>query len=794
VSLIVDTATVIPIATRGPKDVERRQTISGTRACVHCATPFHAADDDERFCCTGCEFVYNLISKNGLDRFYDLRGPAGEPVKSLVFRERDYSWLETLFKQVENSGGTPFLLLEIQGVSCIGCVWLIERLFSRLPGALACTVDSALGRISLRWTPGACDLIGFARELQAFGYLLGPPGKKPPSRRDGLVIRLGVCGAFAMNAMLFSIPRYLGMDAAFPYARLFDALACGFATLSFFSGGSYFFGRAVRGLRNGILHIDLPIALGLVAAYAGSVYAWSAGAMKFDYFDFVSTFTFLMLAGRRTQQQAIEKNRNRLLDLRDEPLTVTTDSGAVSAATLEADARFFVPTGSVVPVRSKLLVRDATVSLDWINGEAEPHPARIGQAIPAGAVNCSAAPLELEALEGWGESLLASLLGFTPRPDGRDEATERFIRGYIVVVIGLAALGFCGWFAFGHSAVAALQVAISVLVVSCPCASGVALPLADELAAGALRRRGVFIRERSLWRRLLRVRKIAFDKTGTLTLDTMSLRDPHSLALLKSEEKRALLKLVSLNLHPVCCALREPLMVAGIEPAPIGSLAETVGQGIELKTPEADWRLGRPGWAGCESEEECAFTRNGQLVTTFSFIEQVRHDAPREIADLRANGFSVHILSGDRPEKVAEMGARVRLPLDQCRGGMTPADKAEWFRANDARDTLMIGDGANDSLAFNEAFCTGTPAIDRGVLEQKSDFYFLGRGLAGVRELLSAAKKRRNTVRAVIGFAIVYNACAIGAALAGQMNPLVAAIIMPLSSIASIAIVFATRR
>jgi Cu2+-exporting ATPase len=242
--------------------------------------------------------------------------------------------------------------------------------------------------------------------------------------------------------------------------------------------------------------------------------------------------------------------------------------------------------------------------------------------------------------------------------------------------------------------------------------------------------------------------------------------------------------------------LRESLLADRIQPASdLTDPEEVIGFGLELKEGANTWRLGRPAWAGfqptqTDTASDCLFTQNGQPLAAFSFKEAVRADATDEIVALRNRGCEVHILSGDREEKVLRMAEQLQLPQEHAKGGLSPKEKADWVRQNDERDTLMIGDGANDSLAFNESFCNGTPAIDRGLLEQKSDFYFLGRGLSGVRQLLEMGKIRQNAVQCVIGFGILYNMMTVAFSLAGKMNPLFASILMPCSSLISIAIVF----
>jgi Cu2+-exporting ATPase len=769
---------------------------AGLATCIHCGTGFRPTAQLADFCCRGCQFVHSLIARNGLGQFYDLQEGGVQPVKSLVFQKRDYLWLDELALHAETGAAVqPALALDLQGVSCIGCVWLIEKLFTRRPGALAIAVDPNLGRIELRWQRGAFDVTDFARELQSFGYLVGPPSPEPRAPSRALIVRVGICAALAMNAMLFTLPGYLGMEHTFQFTQLFERITVAVGTLSVLIGGSYFFTRTWHSLRNRVLHIDLPISLGLVAAYGASVFAWIKGAHGFVYFDFVSIFVFLMLVGRWLQQKAVERNRGQLLAAQagPAPVALVGSDERKPVSEIASGVAYIVAPGQPIPVRSRLLSGGATLGLEWINGESDAVTARAGRVVPSGAIHYGQEPIELDALEPWSDSMLARLLRAAPVAAQRNRAVERFIRGYIFAVLGIALIGFGAWFAATGDLLAALPVLVSVLVVSCPCASGVALPLADDLAVSALRRRGVFIREGTLWSRLERVRKILFDKTGTLTLETTALLNPDSLAALPAPERSILLAMVWDSLHPASCALRENLVAAGVSPVQTPPVSESVGFGLEVKHAGVHYRLGRAGWAA-NADGDCVFGRDGTLLAAFRFGEEVRAGAVEEVAALRARGCGVFILSGDRFAKVESMARQLHLPEGCCRAEMTPDEKAAWVRQLDDRDTLFIGDGANDSLAFNAAHCTGTPAIDRGLLEHKADFYFLGRGLDGVRRLLDAAAARRRTIRRVLTFTIGYNIFAIALSLAGHMNPLAAAILMPASSVMSLAIVFASHR
>jgi Cu2+-exporting ATPase len=345
-------------------------------------------------------------------------------------------------------------------------------------------------------------------------------------------------------------------------------------------------------------------------------------------------------------------------------------------------------------------------------------------------------------------------------------------------------------------------VVTAVLVVSCPCAIGLAFPLADEMATVALRRRGVFVRAADLWTKLSRVKKLVFDKTGTLTLETPVLQNPEALLAIDTPARAALHALVRDNPHPLNQCLLENLLAGGAPEPLAGEVCETVGSGVEL----GPWSLGRAGWrtpprpaptpGQCHltddtsrGESDMEFVCDGAILARFRFADTARSDARAELGALEARGFETFILSGDRPEKVTSLAAELGLPPANAIGALTPQAKADWLESHDADDALMLGDGANDSLAFDCALCRGTPVIHRGVLERKADFYYLGRGIGGLRALFEVDAIRRRTQIVILIFSVVYNLLAVGLAIAGRMNPLVAAVLMPASSLLTLLLV-----
>ena len=788
-------------------------------ACRHCGTPLTEGQTQAGgFCCAGCAYVFRLVSEHGLTGYYHLKDEITVPADAAVFQSRDFSWLESAQQQAGTAAGTrpPELTLDVQGVSCAGCIWLIERIFQKQPGARDIEASAQLGQLRLRWIPGQFSAADFARKLQSFGYLVGPAGETPvePETR-GLVRRIGLCTALAMNVMLFTLPGYFGMERTFAYAGLFGTLSLVFGTLSVLVGGGYFFNRALRAVRAGAIHIDLPIALGIAGAYLGSLYGWFTGREQFIYFDFVAGFILLMLTGRWAQVAAVERNQRRLLREQPKPPAVRlVAGGTVPPEQLRMDQGYFSAPSQTVPVDSRLESAAAAFSLASINGEAAPRIFHAGQRVPSGAVNVSRSEAQLTALQPWVDSLLAQLLAPVMQPRARPALLEKIIRGYLIGILVTAAGAGLAWWLVTGDALRTGSVVVAVLVVSCPCAIGLAFPLADEMATVALRKRGVFVRNGELWSRLNRVRQLVFDKTGTLTLETPVLKNPWALNQLDPVARGALWALVRDNPHPVSQCLYENLLATGTGLPAIGSASggkalagpveETIGQGVTLSAAGHCWRLGRPGWASAMLNPDptilpfeglgTLFTSDGAAIAFFLFSDTARPDARAELAELRWLGYDTFILSGDHHAKVAAMAGELGLPPEQAIGELTPQGKAAWLADHGAGETLMLGDGANDSLAFDAALCRGTPVIHRGHLAQKADFYYLGRGIGGLRALLTVNATRRRTQRTILVFSIAYNVLAVGLAVAGRMNPLTAAILMPMNSLLTLALVTAGMR
>ncbi|XXF79910.1 heavy metal translocating P-type ATPase metal-binding domain-containing protein [Myxococcaceae bacterium GXIMD 01537] len=761
-------------------------------ACRHCGSRVPAGATSPDFCCAGCEAVHGLLVEQGLTRYYSLAGgqtaPAVEPRA-----ERSHAWLEPLLARSEAVGPLCTLELDVQGIHCAACVWLMNELFRRQPGGAGLTINPALGKARLQWRRGEFDVAGFIRQVEGFGYLFGPSRKRPEAASLDLPIRLGICAALSMNVMLFSISFYLGLTPRDgDLFTLFTRLSLWLSSAVVVVGGWPFFRSAWRGLRSGVLHLDLPIALGILLVYGASLVQARSGRGDLAYFDTLNTFVTLMLVGRWLQQRVLERNRRFLLeDDGAEGLYARRQEGGALATVRATELRegdvLLVAPGELVPVDATLLDARGSFSTDWMTGESDVRGIASGEQVPAGAFNAGNSAVHVRARTSFQDSPLVMLLRQAPPSAGGVPAHARFwgrvSRGWVAAVLVIAAVGLALWWPAGpHKA---LEVAVALLVVTCPCAIGIATPLAYELVQARLRREGLFIRSPDLLDRLPRVRKVLFDKTGTLTLGRLELVDRAAMDALTPELRDIAFNLCARSNHPVSRCLSAELSRAGARFLPEARVTELPGQGLEWVREGDTWRLGAAAWAapGVQGLEGVVLAWDGEPVAAFPLRERVRADARREVTALREEGFGVWLISGDAPQRVQALAESLGLPAEHALGGQRPEEKAKAVAALDAADTLYLGDGVNDSLAFEKALCAGTPAIDRPVMPGKSDFFLLGEGLGALREALALSRVLRGRVRRLLGLALVYNAVAVAVCLAGLMTPLRAAVAMPATSL-----------
>ncbi|MEZ4336334.1 MAG: HAD-IC family P-type ATPase [Sandaracinaceae bacterium] len=684
--------------------------------------------------------------------------------------------------------GLTRLSVDVQGVHCAACVWVIGELFDRRDNARECLVNPARGRIQLTVGPGF-DLEGWARDVEAIGYALGPAADRA-STGDGLTLRMGVSLALSANVMMLSLAIYFGLaDGAFH--TLARQLIFALSATTVVVGGSWFVRAAWQSLRRGALHLDLPIALGILLAFGGSTWSFFRGDPRGEFFDTLAVFVSLMLVGRWLQDRAVASNRRRLLSSTGAEGLFTrrlSDGRAelVRCDSVRAGDTLLLARGDLVPVDATLEA-DAALRLDWINGESEPLGFRQGQRAPAGAFLVSESAVRAVADTAFVDSPLNDLLAAPAGEAGAGAFWDRIGRWYVVGVLALATGAFLLW---ASDPSEALRVTTAVLVVTCPCAFGIAVPLGYELVHTASARRGLFVRTATALDRARDVRRVIFDKTGTLTEGVPALVDRAPVEALDPDDRAMLYDLAARSTHPKARAVASAIDDGVLRPEVTAH--EELGQGMQALVDGVLWRLGRPAWAAPEHPAggaDLVFARAGQPLATLHTHEALRPDAEREVRALEALGYEAWILSGDATDKVHALADRLGIPRERALGERSATDKAAWLKEHGAdRDALFVGDGINDTFAAEVALLSGTPSIDRPFMPARCDFYFVTAGLGPIRRMLLDARRLRSVVRADLALAVAYNLGAVGLAYAGLVEPWLAAILMPVSSVTTIAL------
>ena len=767
--------------------------------CRHCGNT-----SSNEFCCVGCETVFRLLQDQDLGRYYELKDAAIPSASSVDTDPAGTLWLERTDAELARCTEPSRLRVSIEGIHCAACVWLIEEVTRRASADAEIVVNPALGSAELTAPPGF-SLAALADTLRAFGYRVGPENAHTRRASDDLLWRMGVSIALALNVMSFAFARYAGL-ADDRLGRTLMLLELVLSSVSLLVGGPVFFRAAWQGLKRGILHLDLPIAVGLLASYAGSLALTLAGRHGTVFYDTISVFLALMLVGRFLRERVLEKNRAFLLTENDAGSLlvrrkVVVDGApvveVVPADELGVGDEIVLAPRDVAPVAAVLLEERARFSAAWLTGESDEKLVSKGRPILAGMANAEASPVHVAATETLAESRLLPLMR-TPIRDERygdlQSSRERFVAKYWVLFVAIAAiLGSVITFARTGDGWSTLEALTAILVVTCPCGFGIATPLANEITLLSLRKAGILVRSSTLLERLLGARHVVFDKTGTLTESRLSSTSRKELRALEPTARLVLANLAQRSRHPKAVALAAAARLEGDRTWLPLTTKEEAGRGLSATHEGSVYALGSARWLAPDSDGDIVFTRDGVLLFSARTEDALFDDAVRTIADLERRGLLAHLATGDTRERAAQVAGSCHILTCRTLSEATPEDKAAYVaRLGDG--VLFVGDGLNDALAATQATASGTPVAGTTFLAARTDFYLLEPGVAGVLRMIDTAKLLRAAQGKSLSWAAAYNVLALGLAFAGWMTPLWAAILMPASTLVSIGIVLASTR
>ena len=686
------------------------------------------------------------------------------------------------------------LELAVFGAKCAGCISKIETAMKGLNGMERARLNLSTGRLSLAWRDGALDPFDVTKTLHAIGYRAAPFDPKAMESdhdKEGrrLLRALGVAGFAAANIMLLSVSVWAGGGEMGPGTRgLMHWASALIAVPAALYAGRPFFSSAWNALKAGYANMDVPISLAVFLALGLSIFEFFAGG-EHAYFDAAVMLLFFLLIGRYLDHRLRWRARAAAHDLVSMQTTTARriarngDVAAVSAQDIVPGDCILLSPGDRAPVDGIIEEGESYADVSLVTGESAPRKLNPGDQIHAGVVNQSSR-LVMRARATSENSLIADLVRLI---EAGEQSRSRYIRLadraaalYVPVVHSLALATFLGWWLlFDGGLRYAIINAMAVLIITCPCALGLAAPAVQVVATGRLFKRGVLVKSGDALERLAETDAIVFDKTGTLTLGRPALVNGGDIPPCALEDAAALARL---SRHPLSRAIVE---AAGPGRA-VKDGVEFPGLGIEGTIDGARMRFGSAAWVGANASGsqtmEAWLKRGAADPIRFAFEDAPREDAADIIRKLSDRGLAVELLSGDRPE-AAEATAQ-RLGLSAWRAGVSPQDKTvrlAELRAAGGK-TAMVGDGLNDAPSLAGAHVSLSPGTAADASQAAADFVYLGDGLRPIVEAVDVSRAARRRVLENFAFAALYNACAIPLAVFGYVTPLIAALAMSGSS------------
>lgn len=681
-------------------------------------------------------------------------------------------------------------VLVVPGMHCAGCMGKVERGLAALPGVGSARVNLTARQVNVRHDPGLAAP-ALIEALAGAGFAAQPRGDDiapPPSAARPLLAPLGVAGFAAMNVMLLSVSIWSGAEGA--TRDLFHWLSALIGVPAIAYCGRVFFASAHEALRRGRTNMDVPISIGVILATLLSLYETATGG-EHAWFDGTLMLLLFLLAGRTLDAAMRDRARAGVDSLLRQaaPGTLVVGRGGavewVAARDLVPGMVMRVAAGERLAADGRIVAGESRFDNALLTGESAAVAMGEGGAVHAGTLNLEA-PVDVTVTAAGQGTTLAEIARLMDAAGQARSAyvriADRASRLYAPAVHTLAALSFIGWMVAGAGVHESLKIAIAVLIITCPCALGLAVPVAQVVACGALMRAGIMVKDGSALERMAKIDRALLDKTGTLTMGR-PLPDPVVLESLRADEAEIALALASHSRHPLSRALVEALAGRGVLAAALEEVSEEAGQGVRARCKGVAVALRRPNMAsGMATTLDIA----GRPAWLIPFADRLRPDAQAALAELRALGIESSILSGDNVGAVAEVARATGLTAE---AGADPAAKQDAIARlqNAGRTVLMAGDGLNDGPALAAANASIAPGTASDVGRQAADFVFLGDSLGALARAVRASRRTMAVVRQNFVIAIGYNLLAVPMAMAGLVTPLIAAAAMSISSVIVIA-------
>lgn len=768
-------------------------------------------------CCHGCQAVAQAIVASGHENFYRVRtevSPTGQdPVPEFLQAARIYDVPEIQGQFVHSLGASmreASLILE--GITCAACIWLNEQYLAALPGVTDVRVNYATRRALVRWDDSRIRLSDILQSIQKIGYRALPynPDQQQESHRRERrqqLRRLAVAGLFGMQVMMLSISLYAGawtgMERGFE--QFFRWLNLGLTLPVVFYSATPFFVSAWRDLARRRVGMDVPVSLAIGIAFASSAFATIHGKGEI-YFDSVVMFVFFLSASRYFENMARQRCAASVEQLAQSMPIVTTrlvpggdTEESVAAATLAIGDRVLIKPGETVPADGKIVCGFSAIDESLLNGESIPLEKKVGDRLLGGSINVTN-PLQMEVTAIGADTVMAEIQRTIERAQAEkppmariaDRVAAGFIGIVLLIVIGVAVF----WWL--HDAGRWFEIALAVLIVSCPCALSLATPTALSATLGKMQSAGLLVKHGAALEKLNRVTHVVFDKTGTLTVGRPKLEQVFCNP--EFSRQQCLQLAAALERHSEHPLARELVRAAGaLESHPIETVSSVAGGGMRARIGGEDYFIGSRefvcsqsgaeiplGWLEATAEDavtEVLLARNDCAVAMFTFVDELRDEARTLVENLVARGKSVILMTGDRDAAARQVAALTGIRDYQAQ--MSPRAKMEAVQAmqSESAIVLMVGDGVNDAPVLSNADVSIAMGGASSLAKTSADIVLTANHLPTITQALDIAARTQRIVLQNMAWALMYNFGAIPAAAMGLIAPWLAAIGMSLSSL-----------
>lgn len=773
--------------------------------CFHCGQNIDKERilfDEKLFCCNGCKSVYEILNMNNLGNFYELNKNAGtKPDENST--QFDYLDTPEIFEKVTDfsEGNTSIVTFKIPVIHCSSCIWLLESLHTLNPNIRFSQVNFTRKTLQISFAHNELKLSDLAKFLTNLGYKpvinLETADKKEEKLDKSLLIKLAIAGFAFGNGMFLSYPEYaheiFGNNDEYmhQYKNLFRFIMFLLATPVVFYSASDYFKSAWFGLKNKIVNIDVPIVLGILVLYLRSIYEVLTDFGP-GYFDTLCGLLFFMLLGKTFQKRtysALSYDRDYKSFY---PIAVTKvdfegKQQNILLSELKVGDRIMVRNQEIIPVDAILINGEGNIDNSFITGESATVPKKPGDKIFAGGKQ-SGSILELEVIKNVDQSYLTQLWNkeaFKKHENGLDTITNNISKYFTFIILGITLIAAIYWARIDNEKM--WQVISAILIVACPCALALSAPFTFGHIMRILGRNKFYVKDTLTIEKLAKVDTLVFDKTGTITHSKKSNIEYFGQDLAEFDQKNIKTLLKNSN-HPLSKSLYEFLEIQD-EYFPVEHFSDTPGKGYEADVRGNHYRIGSAKFIGEASqnlETAVYISKNSQFLGKFVFKNEYRDELPKMFSSLR--NYQVHILSGDNASE--ENSLRQMMPnAAEMRFSQSPEDKLNYIQELQQKNqkVAMFGDGLNDAGALKQSNVGIAVADDSNSFTPSSDVIMNGEKLTQIKKYLDLSKDAITIVKITFVISFLYNIIGLGFAVSGNLSPLVAAILMPISSITVVA-------